>query len=702
MPDLWFDVESFNTRPISVGTYAYAETAEVLLCSYALDDKPVQLWDLTKDPLMPADLRRTLEDEDYRIVAHHATFDRTVTRLAKNFPLPCPLLIPRWRCTMVQAYAHSLPGSLEALCAALGLPAEMAKIKDGKALIQRFCKPAAKNHKADRYDRHSHPEEWERFADYAIRDIDSMRECAARMPEFNYRRQELQLYHLDQTINDRGFCTDQELVEAGIGAADTEKQFLANRMQRLTDGAVARPSKRAALMAHLNETYDLELENTQSSTFLEVMQENPGLSEKAVEIMNISINANKTSTSKYKALKPAISEDGRFRGGLQFDGAARTRRWSGRLFQPQNLPSRGLPHHADVENYIEALKVGVHDLLYDELMLYGSAALRGVVVASHDHKILAADLSNIEGRINAWLADERWKLKAFAAYDRGEGEDLYVITACQLTGLSVAEITKTIRNIFGKVPELALGYQGGVGAFQQFAKVYNVRMRDQWNVLQETLDPRFFDAAQDHYDDWGRKRAGDMDLREWLASEAVKLAWRARHPKISRNWYTVEETARAAIQRPGTSLRVGQVVFKAGKVRDQDWLFVKLPSGNFLCYFQPRLNDEGKISYMGVDTRQGSKTYGKWTRLYTYGGKLVENMCQSIARDVLAHNMLHIEEAGYPIVLTVHDEVVCDVPITRSPSVEELSALLSAKPPWAKGLPLAASGFEALRYKKDD
>lgn len=702
MPDLWFDLEAFNVRPISVGTFAYAETAEVLMCSYALDDGPARLWDLTKELAMPADLRRALAEENRRIIAHNAMFDRTVARLARNFEPPGALDLRRWRCTMVQACAHTLPASLDQLGAALGLPADMTKLKEGKALIQRFCKPAPKNHKAERYDRHSHPEEWERFSEYALRDIDAMRECAARMPDFNYRRQELELYLLDQAINDRGFRVDEVLVEAGIRAAETEKLFLEKRMRQLTHGEVERPSKRNALKAHLNKTYDLELENTQSATFREVMDSNPGLPDDACEIMNISINSNKTSTAKYKTLKPAISKDGRFRGGLQFDGAARTRRWSGRVFQPHNLPSRGLPPSEDVLMFIEALIAGIHEMLFDELMLFGSASLRGVMIASHGHKIMAADLSNIEGRFNAWLANEQWKLKAFAAFDRGEGEDLYIITACQLTGLSVAEVTKAIRNIFGKVPELALGYQGGVGAFQQFAKVYGVRMRDQWDVLQETLDAQFFIKAEENYEGWGHKSAGDMDLKEWLASEAVKLAWRYRHPKIVQYWHDVENAAKTALLNHGSSVHVGKVTFKAGRIRGHDWLFARLPSGNFLCYFHPRLDDEGKISYMGVDTRQGSKTYGKWVRLGTYGGKLVENMCQSGARDILAHNMIAIEKAGYPIILTVHDEVVCDVPNIDTYSLEELTALLSANPPWAKGLPLAASGFVTQRYKKDD
>jgi DNA polymerase len=415
--------------------------------------------------------------------------------------------------------------------------------------------------------------------------------------------------------------------------------------------------------------------------------------------MEIGIRSNKTSTAKYKALEPAVSPDGRFRGGLQYAGAARTRRWSGRNFQPHNLPSRGLPGAKSVENYIRALKADMHDCLFDNLMLYGSAALRGVVIAPEGKKLVISDLSNIEGRANAWLAGEQWKLDAFAAFDRGEGPDLYNVTAGSLLGKTPDQISKTERNVWGKIPELALGYEGGVGAFQTFSRAYGVKMADQWDTIQGSLPPEFMQKAIGNFDTWGFERAkkSQTPKKEWVASETVKLAWRDRHPAIQSLWRACKGAAVLAITNPGKVYTAGpKLKFKVMTKSGHRYLLMRLPSGNFLCYFSPSLDEEGRLSYFGTDalTKQ-------WTRLHTYGGKLVENACQSLSRDILGHGMVAAEAAGYEIVLTVHDELVTEARDTPAFNAEHLSTLLAATPPWAAGFPLAAAGFEARRYRKD-
>jgi DNA polymerase len=381
---------------------------------------------------------------------------------------------------------------------------------------------------------------------------------------------------------------------------------------------------------------------------------------------------------------------------LQFAGAARTRRWAGRTFQPHNLPSRGLPPQSDIEQYIRALKSGVHDLLFDDLMVFGSAALRGVLVASPGKQLVVADLSNIEGRANAWLAGENWKLDAFDAFDRGEGPDLYNVTAGSLLGQNPDDVSKTDRNVMGKVPELALGYQGGVGAFQTFAQAYGVRMSDHWHTISDNM-PGFADKAFENYRIWGRERDPDLDEMEWVASETVKLAWRHRHPAIARLWHACEAAARNALKNPGSTYRAGpHLQFKKVSHAEYGYLLMRLPSGNFLVYFAPRIATDGTITHMGVNgiTRQ-------WERQSTYGGKLVENACQSLSRDILAHNMPACEAAGFEILLTVHDETVTEAPISDEFSAERLAGLMATNPDWADGFPLAAAGFVADRYRKD-
>ncbi|XWN29914.1 MAG: hypothetical protein ROR55_20805 [Devosia sp.] len=641
-----------------------------------------------------------LRDPDQPITAHNANFDRTLLRaqLAPRLGLPAHVGEPeRWRCTMVKAMTLGFPGALDACGRILGLPNDTQKLTDGKRLIHRFCKPAPRNHKADRYDRHSHPEEWERFCAYAVRDIDAMREIDRRLPDWNYRGEELALYHLDQRINDRGASIDKDLVAAGARAAATEKDRIAERCAQLTNGLVPRPTMREALRLYLNDVFGLGLSNTQAATLRQVLAERgDALPSNARELIHAALAANKTSTAKYKALAPAVSPDGRFRGSLQFAGAARTRRWSGRTLQIQNLASRGLPPQDDIDLYIDALKNDVHDLLFEDQMLFASAALRGVIVAPPSRKLVVADLSNIEGRANAWLAGETWKLKAFEAFDRGEGPDLYNITAGMILGKNPSDITKSERNAFGKVPELACGYASGVNGIQTFARAYGITMVDHWPTIKHTMGA-YADAAADNYAVWGRERAPEMAELEWIASETIKLAWRDRHPAITRLWHACETAARRALAEPGRTFIAGpKLRFKLVRFAGHRYLAVRLPSGQFLTYFAPRVEPDDTLTYMGLNTLTR-----QWERIATYGGKFCENFCQSVSRDAMAASIPAIEADGFEILFTVHDEIVTEVPDGPGFSADRLAALMATPPAWAAGFPLAAAGFEAPRYRKD-
>ena len=700
---LWLDRETFAEIDLKeVGVYRYAETAEDLLISYALGDGPAKVWDCTAEE-MHDELYYAMEDEDGEVWAHNAQFDRAIHNGPNQLRLP-RVVLERWRCSMAMALSHALPASLDELCRVLKVPADMAKIKDGKKLIGLFCKPQPANRKVRRATRLTHPAEWARFKEYAANDIIAMRACVNRMPAWNWDASAVAEWHLDQRINARGFQVDQELTRAGARAAVTEKERIATRFAELSNGAF-RPSQRELFREYLSQRLGTPLDNTQSGTF-QVMLRDPAVPADVREMMELSIASNKTSTAKYAALDPAVGLDGRFRGGLQFAGAGRTRRWAGRLFQPQNLPSRGLPKPEEIADYIEHLKAGTHALFFDNIMLYGAAALRGCVVAAPGTKLAVADLSNIEGRVLAWIAQENWKLQAFRDYDAGTGPDLYNITAVSIIGGDPWKVEKKNRNAFGKVPDLASGYQGGVAGYQTFARAYGLKMSDFWDTIQKMIAPTHVAKAWSNLAAWGRPQLDSLEIdeTEWVASETCKLAWRARHPATVKFWYALGGAAKDAIRNPGQVFHVAPFIKLRTVVhRGQRWLVVALPSGRYLTYYEPHLVGQGRdesIAYWGEAAEEG-KTTRQWVRVFTHGGKMTGNCCQTIARDILAPALRTAETKGYLPVLTVHDEILTEAPDTDDYSAQGLVDILATNPAWAKDLPLAAAGFETKRYYKD-
>lgn len=698
---LWLDRETYSEVDLKeVGAHQYAQTAEDLIITYAIDDGPWQAWDCTAD-IIPDDLEQAMVDAE-EVWAHNAAFDRAVHNGPKQWHLP-RIELSRWRCSMALAMSHALPGKLATLCDALNLPEDMAKLKEGKKLIDLFCKPQPSNRKIRRATRETHPDQWARFIAYAGNDIVSMREIVMnRIPKWNWDASAIAEWHLDQRINDRGFQVDRELTSAGAHAASSEKERIGVRFRELTFGVVDRPSLRAQFMEFVWDRFHVRLTDTTKDTFTLMLKNGEVVEPELKELMQLSMAANKTSTAKYAALDPAVMHDGRFRGGLQFAGASRTRRWAGRLFQPHNLPSRGLPPAEQVEHYIECLKLGTHDLFFDDLMRFGAAALRGVVIPAGGKKLAVADLSNIEGRVLAWVAGEAWKLDAFRAYDAGTGPDLYCVTAGIITGVDPWKVEKSIRNSIGKVSDLASGYGGGCAGYQNFAQAYGVKLADYWDILQQTVNPALIQKAIDNLATWGASGPADLEISttEWLASEACKLAWRARHPATVKFWYGLGDAMKSAIRSWGTIHSVGQYIkVKGVNHAGNRWLVVRMPSGRFLTYFQPRLTTEG-ITYMGEASEDG-KTSRHWTSVYTHGPKVTGNICQTIARDILALGMARSEELGYLPVLTVHDEIITEVPDNCDYSSKGLAEILSTNPEWALDLPLAAAGFEGYRYRKD-
>src|SRR5260221_6357752 len=464
---LYFDAETYNESvPIKHGTYKYVSTCEPLIVTYAFDDQPVQVWDCTRQGTMPGDLDYALHDDGELICAHSSMFDRNVLKYAHGINIP----IHRWRDTMVKALAHGLPGGLDKLCVILNVPEELAK-HQGKQLINLFTKPRGAHVKIRRATRETHPKEWQDFIQYAINDTAAMRYIDQKLPSWNYTGVELALWHLDQTINDRGLAVDTTLATAAIQAVSSELKNLADKTNTLTRGEVASTTQRDKLLEHILAEYGVSLPDMQMAT-LERRIADPDLPIELRELLMIRLQATTTSTSKYKTLLNATMPDGRLRGSLQFDGAQRTGRWAGRGFQPQNMPRPDMSI-AEINEGIDAIKGGYIDLITDNVMRVASNAIRGCIIAPSGKKLVVADLSNIEGRDAAWIAGETWKLKAFADYDAGIGPDLYKLSYAKSFRIAPEEVTKEQRNA-GKVQELMLAYQGGVAAYITGAATYSI------------------------------------------------------------------------------------------------------------------------------------------------------------------------------------------------------------------------------------
>ncbi len=706
MKFLWYDSETFSETPIKSGTYRYAQDAEIMIATYAVDDGPVCTIDFTDPATRLAgddeELIELLLDPDVVVVAHNSMFDRAVLATSS---LPCPP-IERWRDTMVQALAHALPGALDTLCDVLGVPMDKAKHKAGRDLIKLFCQPRPKNSKLRRATRETHPAEWQRFLDYAGADIEAMREVYRRLPQWNYGdrtdygRLEIARWHLDQRINDRGFQVDLDLAEKAIALIDEEQERLADQTYTATSGDVARATQRDALLEHLLSEYGVVLPDLRAST-LERRIEDPDLPPALRELLSLRLMTSTTSTSKYKALTTAQT-GGRLRGTLQYNGASRTGRWAGRKFQPQNLPSRGLLPLPKIREGIEAIKGGYVRLIGEEtfgnVMLLTASTIRGCITAPEGKRLCIADLSNIEGRVLAWEAGEEWKLQAFRDYDAGIGHDLYVMAYAKSFGVDPSSVTKKQRAV-GKVQELALGYEGGVGAFVTFAAGYGIDLEQMARDAWEQLPAELVTESQDFYD-WlvVKKGASDFGLSRgaYVTCDVFKRAWRYGHAKVVELWAGLMDIAVSAVENPGGVFEFGG--FRAK--RTGAWLRLLTPSGRSLCYPSPQVEYRGNkpvLSYMGVN--QYSR---KWCRLSTHGGKLAENATQLLACEVLKANMPRIEEAGFELVLSVHDELIAEAPDTDDFTGDALAGLMSTVPGWAEGLPLAAAGFHDYRYRKDD
>ena len=690
-PLVYMDLESFNEEPISNGSHKYAETAEILLWGYAIGDAPAKVWDCTAEPEMPEDLAEALQmcrDGRAMSVWHNGmNFDSVVLEHC-GYGIPVESVID----TMVIAYQHGLPGALGDLCDIFGLAKDVAKDKDGRRLVQLFCKPRPANCKLRRATRISHPEDWARFVNYCRLDVEAERELYRRLPKINCTPHERALQLLDAKINRRGMLMDVELAKAAIDCSEEVKDDLKRRTREQTRGQVDSANQRDALLDYMRTEYGVDLP-TLTKAEVEKRVQDDSIPEPVRELLALRLLTAKNSVQKFKAIVNAVGQDGRLRGCLQFRGAARTGRFSGRLFQPQNLPRPSLSND-EIDCAIQLAKDGFIRDFYDDPMHVLSNCLRGEIIAPEGKKLVVADYSNVEGRVLAWLAGEEWKIKAFKDFDAGHGHDLYKLTYGRTFNVAPEKVTKKQRQM-GKVLELALGYGGGAGAFVTFARGYGIDLHDMAKAVRGSIDPSIWREAVDAYDYFVKHdRVVCLDREVFIACDAVKRAWRRANPHITAFWRDLGAAVRAVLACPSHVEQVRNLKV----ARSATNLLIRLPSGRCLCYPMPRPEDcsSDSFSYLGVNQRTR-----KWERIESYGAKCVENAVQAVACDLLCDALLRLETAGYETVLTVHDEAITEAPDTDEYNIGEMIRIMTELPQWAKGLPLAAAGFESYRYRKD-
>lgn len=691
---LYLDLETrcrLNLKKVSI--YRYAEEAEVTIFAYAWDDDPVYVWDCVSRGTTPKNLAKGIreysKDGGFEVCAHNSLFDRVVLQynklLMKLEPLYTIAHRCYWRDTTVKARAHSLPGKLADLCTLYKIPEDQAKLKRGKSLVQLFCKPIYNGKYATR---ETHPKEWAEYIAYARNDIVSMRILDKSIPSWNLTPDEKRYWQLDQKINDRGFKIDTVLLENAIDIINKEKKRIDTDTQKKTHDRLSSANQRDAFLKETFKSYGVSLPDLKKAT-VERRLNDPDTPEALKELLFLRVQSSTTSLSKYKRVKETMNSDSVLRGTLAMYGAPRTGRWAGRNFQPQNLPRPKFKQNS-VDFAIKLLRAGDYELLqtfFPSVNEVCSSVIRGLIVARKGKKLNVSDLSSIEGRALAYLAHEDWKIQAYRDLDIGVGCGLYELAYAKAFNIDPDSVNKDQRAV-GKVVELGLGYQGGVGAFIVFAEVYKVNLDELAANTWDNIPQYTKDQAREWYNkSKEQNRTYGLSEKTFIVCDSIKRIWRGNNPKIVQFWYDVQDAFYRAVQ--GVRSEVNGLIFD----KRNNWVRIRLPSGRFLCYPGAKAEDR-QLSYLGLNNY-------KWCRIYTHGGKIAENITQSFSRDILAFGMINAENAGYKILLDVHDEIIAETEDNKDFSAQKLSKIMSIAPPWAQGIPLNADGFESYRYRKD-
>ncbi|HWQ98905.1 MAG TPA: DNA polymerase [Clostridia bacterium] len=660
MLHLSIDIETYSDIDIKkAGLYRYVQSPafEVLLFAYSVDGAAVRVVDLAQGEIIPQEIMNLLLNPSAIKHAYNAAFEWYC--LSKHLGLSESIMLDwlsQWHCTMLHGLYCGYTAGLGATGEALGLPTDKRKLGTGMSLIRTFCvpqKPVKSNGNRVRTLPHHEPEKWQLFKTYCAQDVITEMEIEHRLAAFPVPNEEQQLWQLDQRVNARGVRVDTRLVDSALAIDEASTKDLTAEAIMLS--GLANPKSVQQLIAWLEEEIDEELPDLRKETVKDLLKGDLE-SDAARRVLEIRQQLSKTSTKKYAAMREAVCEDGRVRGLLQFYGANRTGRWAGRLVQVQNLPQNHLPALDFARELVESRSISALQLLYGSVPDTLSQLIRTAFVPADGNVFVVADFSAIEARVISWLAGEQWRMDVFATHGK-----IYEASASQMFGVPLEEITKDspLRQR-GKVAELALGYQGGVGALTKMDTAKKLNPEEMPEIVQR---------------------------------------WRIANKRIVDLWYAVENAALTTMQTGRPSGARGILFAREGDyVTGQDFLTITLPSGRKLFYVKPFLapNQWGNDSlhYYGMD-----QTTKKWTVVDTYGGKLVENIVQATARDCLAVAMRRLDALGLPIVMHVHDETIIDAP--PSTSLEAVCAMMGEPIPWAPGLLLKAEGFTATFYKKE-
>ena len=641
---LGIDIETYSSVPLpKCGVYRYVDAPdfEILLLSYAFDDGPVITIDLACGEKIPVEVATALDDPTVIKAAYNAQFERVcLSRYLGHWLDP-----HQWRCTAVMASYLTLPSRLADVAVALKLTQQ--KMEEGKELIRYFsvpCKPTKTNGGRTRNLPAEAPDKWAVYKQYNAQDVETERAVRKALEAWPLPEREWEVYALDQIINDRGVRVDKRLVKNAIAVDEVFTEAACQRAKELT--GLENPGSVAQLKAWLADQ-DVPME----SLAKKIVQEKAAQAEGIVaELLNLRLELSKTSVKKYEAIARTVCRDGRVHGLLQFGGASRTFRWAGRSVQIQNLPQNHLPDLSLAREIVKAGDEEQLELLFGSVPNTLSELIRTAFIPKDGCRFIVADFSAIEARVLAWLAGEEWVLDEF----RGKGK-IYEATASRMFHIPQETIVKGHPNYEyrqkGKQATLSCGYGGGVGAL----KAMGAKMPEE--EMQPLVD-----------------------------------AWRAANPSIVAFWGALDRAARKGI-RSKTSTHVGKVTL----YWKDDKMLVRLPSGRNLCYQSPHFTENrfgsDAIGYYAPNAA------GQMVEQETFGGKLAENITQAIARDILAHALLNLEAAGYPIVFHIHDEAVMEAPVGKG-STEDACRIMAIQPEWAKDLPLRADGDEMPYYQK--
>lgn len=644
MKQISIDIETYSSTNLNqTGVYRYADSNdfELLLFGYATDFGPVKVVDLTQGEKIPPQIVEALDDPNIIKSAFNAQFERVcLSRFVGH-----RLKSVGWHCSRVWSATLGLPLSLRDVGTVLGLPRQ--KITAGKELVHYFCtpcKPTKSNQKRTRNFPYHAPDKWQQFKQYNQRDVEVEMEITQKLERFPVPKNEWENYWMDQDINDRGIRIDQQLVSNAIKCQEEFHNQYLKMSQQLT--GLDNPNSPLQLKDWLNQRGV----NTDSLSKASVAQLLQTTTDKVHQVLSLRQLLSKSSVKKYQAMQKSMCQDGRVHGLLQFYGANRTGRWAGRLVQVQNLPRNSMP---DLEEARELVKQGnttVLSMLYDSAPDVLSQLIRTAFIPSQGHHFYVADFSAVEARVIAWLSDEQWRQEAF-----DNNEDIYCASASQMFGVPVVKhgVNGGLRQK-GKIAELALGYGGSIGALKAMG-------------------------------------ATKLGLTEEELLPLVQM-WRNASPHIVQFWWDIDRAAKECIKTHLPQATHGmKFIYRSG------CMFLRLRSGRNLCYPQPKIGTNRfgseSITFMGINTVK------KWSRIETYGAKLVENIVQATSRDLLAEAMRRLEVTGNPIVMHIHDEAVIDAPADRS--LEKIVKIMTEVPAWADGLILNAAGFVSDFYKKD-